>query len=133
VSSPPSYCLDTHAVYWRRIASPRLSAPAAQVFDDGIHGKALLIVPYVVVAELFYLLQKHGQVGLFAPMLVDFLTFPYYRLEPVALSDLLALDSIAEIPEMHDRLIALTARRFGATIVTKDQSIQASSQVKCLW
>jgi PIN domain nuclease of toxin-antitoxin system len=129
----PSFCLDTHAVYWRRIASPRLSASAAQVFDEGVHGKALLIVPYVVVAELFYLLQKYGQVGLFAPMLVDFQTFPYYRLEPMTLADLVALDSIAEIPEMHDRLIALTAKRLGATIITKDQSIQASPQVKCLW
>jgi len=121
MSSLPLFCLDTHAVYRRRVASPKLSAAAAQVFDDGIHGKAILIVSCVVVAELFYLLQKHGEVGLFAPMLADFQTFPYYRLEPLAVSDLGALGSIPEIPEMHDRLLALAGKRLGATIVTKDE------------
>ena len=113
MNSPPLFCLDTHAVYWRRTASPRLSAAAAQVFEDAIHGNAILIVPYVVVAELFYVLQKYGQVGLYAPLLGDFQTFPYYRLEPLTLADLMALDSVPEIPEMHDRLIALAAKRLG--------------------
>jgi len=54
-------------------------------------------------------------------------------LEPLALSDLGALGSIPEIPEMHDRLLALAAKRLGAAIVTKDKTIQASPQVKCLW
>ena len=129
----PLFCMDTHAIYWRRTASPKLSAAAAQVFDDGVQGKAILIVPYVVVAELFYLLQKFGEVGLYAPLLTDFQTLPYYRLEPLALADLAALDSMPEIPEMHDRLIALAAKRLGATIVTKDSIIQACQQVKCLW
>jgi hypothetical protein len=35
--------------------------------------------------------------------------------------------------EMHDRLIALAAKRLGATIVTKGGLIQACEQVKCLW
>ena len=106
---------------------------AAQVFDDGVHGKAVLIVSHVVVAELFYLLQKHGQSGLFAPLLADLQTIPYYGLEPITLADLAALDSVPEIPEMHDRLIVLAAKRLGARIVTKDRTIQASPQVKWTW
>ena len=133
MNSLPRFCLDTHAIYWRRIASPKLSAAAAQVYQDGVNGKAILIVPYLVVAELFYLLQKHGQPALFAPMLADFQTLPYYRLEPLTLADLAGLDSIPEIPEMHDRLIALAAKRLGAVMVTKDATIHACSQVKCLW
>jgi PIN domain nuclease of toxin-antitoxin system len=133
VNSPPLFCLDTHAVYWRRTASRKLSAAAAQVFEDGIHGQAILIVSHVVVAELYYLLQKYGHSSLFAPLLSDFQTYPYYRLEPLTLADLTALDSVPEIPEMHDRLIALAAKRLGARIVTKDKTIQASPQVRCLW
>jgi len=53
VNSPPLLYLDTHAVYWRRTASPRLSAAAAQVFEDGVHGKAILMVPHGLIAELF--------------------------------------------------------------------------------
>ena len=53
MNSPPLFRLDTHAVYWRRTASPRLSAAAAQVFEDGVHGKAILMVPHGLIAELF--------------------------------------------------------------------------------
>jgi PIN domain nuclease of toxin-antitoxin system len=133
MTSLPLFCIDTHAIYWWRNGSPSLSGAAAQVFDDGIQGKAILVVPYVVIAELFYLLVKHRQVGLFAPLLADLQTLPYYRPESLAFGDLEALDTIPEIPEMHDRLIALTAKRLSATIVTKDKTIRASSQVKCLW
>jgi len=127
------FCLDTHAVYWHRIASPKLSDAAAQVYQDAIDGKASLIVHYVVIAELFYLLTKYGQPGLFAPLVADLKSLPYYQIEPLTLSDLEALDSLAEIPEMHDRLLALAAKRLGATLVTKDPLIQASPNVKCLW
>jgi PIN domain nuclease of toxin-antitoxin system len=78
VNSIPLFCLDTHAVYWHRLASSKLSAAASQVFEDGIQGRALLIVSYVVVAELYYLLHKYGQADLSAPLLRDFQTFPYF-------------------------------------------------------
>lgn len=133
MSSLPLFCVDTHAIYWRRIASTKLSATAEQIFDDAVQGKAILIVPYVVVAELFYLLQKYGQPALFPPLLADLQALPYYRLEPLTLADLAALDSMPEIPEMHDRLIALAAKRIAATIVTKDKMIHVSPQVKCVW
>jgi hypothetical protein len=34
---------------------------------------------------------------------------------------------------MHDRLLAVAAKRLGATIVTRDPIIQASTQVRSLW
>ncbi len=100
MNSLPLFCLDTHAIYRPRIAFPKLSAAAAQVFDEGVRGKATLIVPYVVVAELFYVLHRHGATSLFAPLFAGFQTFPSYRLEPLALSGLAALDSVADIPAM---------------------------------
>jgi hypothetical protein len=34
---------------------------------------------------------------------------------------------------MHDRLLAIAAKRLGATIVTCDPIIQASTQVRSTW
>lgn len=127
------FCMDTHAIYWRRIGSKKLSGPAGQIFDDGVNGNALLIVPHIVVAELFYLLEKHGRIGLFAQLLGDLQHLHYYRLEPLALADLAALSSIPEIPEMHDRLIALAAKRLDIPVVTKDKAMHACSQIRCIW
>jgi len=125
--------MDAHALYWRRLGSPKLSKPATGVFQEGIAGRAMLIVHHVAIAEVFYVLQKHNQIPLFAPMVQDFQTFPYYRIEPIDLIDLEQLGSIPEIPEMHDRLLAIAAKRLDATIVTRDAIIQASTQVKWLW
>jgi PIN domain nuclease of toxin-antitoxin system len=133
VTTRPLYLIDTHALYWHRLGSPKLSKAAAGIFHDGIAGKAVLIVHHVAIAELFYILQKQNQLPLFAPMLLDYQTFPYYRVEPIELSDLERLGDVPEIPEMHDRLLAVAAKRLGATIVTRDPLIQASTQVKSLW
>ncbi len=133
MTTRPLYLMDTHALYWRRLGSPKLSKAAAGTFHEGIAGKAVLIVHHVAIAELFYILQKQNQLPLFAPMLQDYQTFPYYRVEPIELIDLERLGDMPEIPEMHDRLLAIAAKRLGATIVTRDPVIQASTQVKSLW
>ena len=129
----PLYLMDTHALYWRRLGSPKLSKAAAETFQEGIAGKATLIVHHVAIAELFYILQKNNQIPLFVPMLKDYQLLPYYRIEPVELIDLEHLGSIPEIPEMHDRLLAIATKRLDATIVTRDPMIQASTHVKWLW
>ena len=67
----PLFLMDTHSLYWRRLGSSKLSKAAAQVFDDGIAGKAVLLVHHVAIAEMFYTLQKQNQIPFFAPMMHD--------------------------------------------------------------
>ena len=129
----PLYLLDTHALYWHLIGSPRLSSAAAHIFTEAQSGKAVLVVYYVVLAELYYLLQKYSQTGLFAPLVHDVQMLPYFRVDPVDLTDILGLGSYPEVTEMHDRMIVSAANRLGATLVTRDQNIQASSRVPCVW
>ncbi|MCZ6675805.1 MAG: PIN domain-containing protein [Candidatus Poribacteria bacterium] len=129
----PIYLLDTHAVYWHLIGSPRLSSSATNVFAEAQTGKAILVVYYVVLAELYYLLQKYSQTDLFAPLLQDLQTIPYFRIEPVDFSDIRDLGNYPEITEMHDRLIVIATNRLGATLVTWDGNIHDSPNVQCLW
>src|SRR4051794_40560129 len=107
----PLFSLDTHTTYWRRAAPSKLSAAARQVYQDAIAGKAILVISYMAIAELCYLLHKLGQASLFAPMLQDFQTLPYYRIDPMDWADLVALPTMPEVPEMHDRLLGLSAKR----------------------
>ena len=55
------YLADTHAVYWYLINSPLLGANASQVFDEADNGNAVIYIPVIVLAELYYLNQKQGQ------------------------------------------------------------------------
>lgn len=129
----PVYLLDTHALYWHLIGSPRLSSSAVHVFTEAQAGKAVLVVYYVVLAELYYLLQKYGQTDLFAQLLQELQTIPYFRIEPVDFLDIRGLINYSEITEMHDRMIVIATNRLGATLVTRDGNIHASPNVQCLW
>jgi PIN domain nuclease of toxin-antitoxin system len=133
VTNLPLYLLDTHALYWHLIGSPRLSSTAANIYTEAQAGRAILVVYYIALAELYYLLQKYGQTNLFAPLLGDLQTLPYFRIEPVDFIDLRGLGNYSEVTEMHDRLIVIAANRLGATLVTRDQNIQASPQVQWIW
>jgi PIN domain nuclease of toxin-antitoxin system len=129
----PLYCIDTHVQYWQLVDRPRLSLPARNIFDDVRNGRAQFLLPHIVLAELFYLFQKQGRTVLFVPFIKRIRGMQAYRIEPASLEDIERLPAFPEIPEMHDRLIAIQANRFGATILTKDSTIQASQQVRCIW
>jgi len=129
----PIYLLDTHVLYWHLIGSSRLSSSAVNIFTEAQAGKAVLVVYYVVLAELYYLLQKYGQTALFAPLLQALQTLPYFRIEPIDFIDIQELGNYPQVTEMHDRLIVIATNRLGATLVTRDGNIQASNRVQWVW
>jgi hypothetical protein len=96
-------------------------------------GNATLVIHPIVLAEFYWLLKKTGQHYNYRPYVNFIRANAIYRYEILTPADAARLEDYAEIPEMHDRLIAIVAARLGATILTKDPEIQASPQVKCLW
>jgi PIN domain nuclease of toxin-antitoxin system len=129
----PVYVLDTHALYWQIFEPAKLSPSSRQAIQDGEAGKAVMAVPYIALAELFYLLKKLMKENDFPNVVALLKGNANYRLEPLVLADIENLAAFPEITEMHDRLFATVSQRLGATIVTKDPNIQASPQVKWLW
>ena len=127
------YLPDTHAIDWYEVNDPKLSSLAANVFTDAEAGRAQLAPHPIVLAELRWLLTKVGQGGLFVPYPQGVRSNPIYRYEPVTMGDIGRLDDFAAIPEMHDRLIAITADRIGASVVTRDPLIRQSTKVRCVW
>lgn len=133
MSQLPVYSVDTHVLFWHMIGTGPLSPKAQQILNDASLGKCQLIVSLIVLAELFFLLKKQGQEGLFDGIINQLLASAAFRIEGLELADLRQLPHYPEIPEMHDRLIAIQAKRLGATLVTKDAKIQASPQVQWIW
>ncbi len=127
------YFLDTHALYWHLVAPHKLGAAAVCAFDEGGKGAASLIVSHVVLAELFYLFKKHGEESIYHPLLNQLEASPAYTIDALNLDDMRSLSNITDIPEMHDRLIAIQVPRLGAVNVTKDATIQASQHTRSIW
>lgn len=133
MNSLPLFVLDTHVLYWHVFETAKLSASARQAILDGETGKAILIVPYLILAELYYLLKKHNQANHFPGVIALLRSNSNYRFEAMVLEDVEMLALYPEISEMHDRLIVVLTNRVGATLITKDENIQASTRLNWIW
>jgi len=131
--SLPVYLIDTHALYWYMTNNPRLPKRVQDIFDDAEAGRSSLLISHIVLAELFYVLKKHKQADHFLGLVGRMQSSAAYRMEPLAFEDVLELPNFDDVPEMHDRLIAIQAKRLGAVVVTKDKELQDCSQVRWLW
>jgi PIN domain nuclease of toxin-antitoxin system len=130
---PAVYVVDTHALYWREFAPKRLPPRVAQAFRDVDARRAEAVLLPIVLAEFYYVLRKEG-LGADAPFYLEYVyKTSGYRLEPMTWDDILQLPAFPEIPEMHDRLIAIAAKRLDAIVLTRDATLQGSPQVRCLW
>ena len=134
-SSPDAsrFVVDTNALWWYLRAPERLSSTADVVFRLAEAGGTVLVVPAIVVAELYYLSFKVRE-----PLPPSELMKWFERSGSFVVSDLGAaqlelLDRLPEIPEMHDRLIAAEALALGVPVVTRDPVIAASPQVQSIW
>jgi PIN domain nuclease of toxin-antitoxin system len=131
--TPPVYVVDTHALYWREFAPERLPPNVARVFEDVEAGRAVAVLLPIVLAEFYYVLRKAGFES-DAPLYLQYVCeASAYRLEPLAWDDVRQLPSFPEVPEMHDRLIAVAAKRLGAVVLTRDPALHGSSQIHCMW
>lgn len=133
MTTGPVVLPDTHTLYWYTTGSNRISRPAREVFARAAAGECVLALSPIVLAELYWLLRKQGTGTVFSGVVQRFRASPAYAFEPLTFEDLAALPTWEEIPELHDRLIAIQAARLGAMLVTRDPALQACKRIHCLW
>lgn len=127
------YVADTHALYWYLTASRHLSAKAKAVFDEGVNSQALVYIPSIVLAELYFLNVKFSTPIDFAAEYKKLEASGQFVLTSFEPPDVLDFDADFAVKEMHDRIIVGVARRLNAACVTKDDNITKSGLVKIIW
>lgn len=128
-----SYVADTHSLFWYLTNSPMLGPNASKAFDEADSGAALIYVPAIVLAELYYLNEKHGRRLDFSDEYSRISSSGQFILLPLMPEDILELEKDQAIPEMHDRMIVGAARRLGMPCLTKDADVVGSGLVPTLW
>jgi len=112
------YVADAHALGWYFTNDPRLGQGAAQVFERSERGESLILVPTVVLAELFHI--KIEERGNFVVTNLD-------------LSTIRKLPETRPLSELHDQIIVATALLHRAKVLTKDGLIRDSGLVETIW
>ncbi len=130
----PFYVTDTHPFIWYLAADEtRLSPSARSVFENADSAKAIIVIPAIVLAESLYLAEK-GRIKAKARDILRLVENALnYRLYPLDLSVIQIAWELRKIPEIHDRVIAATARRLGLELITDDKAIRQSGYVQTLW
>lgn len=129
----PFYVLDTHALIWFLLDDPKLGKRARELFEAAEQHQTLLVIPAIVMAELYYANAKQGWFADFAALYRELTGRPYLRFIPFDHTHVLDFDRDARVPEMHDRIIAGLARRLNASLISSDPLILQSDLVKTEW
>lgn len=126
------YGIDTHALFWYLISSPKLSQSGRNVFARAFTGDAELVLTPIVLLELYGLIRKINAPIDFGTELA-FFEQPPFHVEPITTTELYLLDRLEIIPELHDRLIAAVAFRLNVPLLTRDPLITACPDITCIW
>ncbi len=127
------YVTDTHTLLWYLLASPLLSAKAKSAFDEAELGLALIHIPAIVMAELYFLNIKQKHIIDFDVEFQKIKQSGQFILTPFEADDVLDFDKDSAVTEMHDRMIVGVARRLNAPLLTKDRNIVSSKLVQIIW
>ncbi len=131
----PGILIDTHALYWYLLGDPQLSANARAAIQQAETGATRAYIPVIVLAELFYVNKKYQLRLDFSRVVALLHSAPGFEIVSFGIEDVLSLAApqFQSIPEMHDRLIAITASRLGAILITKNRQIQGAGAITTLW
>lgn len=117
-----SYVTDTQALVKFMMGKKVINDASHNVFQAADQGEATIIIPAVVMMEILYLFEKNRiPVGLLRSE--ELMESDNYQFEPLSLEIIKSASAITDIPELHDRLIAATARHFDLPIITNDPDI----------
>lgn len=116
-----------------RLEGRKTGLASRSAFDAAEAGKATVYIPAVVFAEILYLSEKRRIRVSLADVANYIKRYPQYREYPLSLSVVQASAHITDVRELHDRLIAGTARLLGLDLITNDAVIQESAFVGTVW
>ncbi|MBI4769893.1 MAG: PIN domain-containing protein [Chloroflexi bacterium] len=127
-----TYLADTMAVV-RHFTGSRLGSEAVRIFRETDADRHLMLFSAVTLMEILYLSERQ-RIEISPAELI-------HRIKDSSNYDVLSLDAdiiltaagIDDVPELHDRLIAATAKFHGLQLITNDPVLAASKAVTTLW
>ena len=126
-----SFVTDTQALVKFMMGKKVINDRSHQAFLSADKAESTIIIPAIVLMEVLYLFEKNRiDISLFQTE--DLLRSQNYQFEPLSLEILKTASEITDIPELHDRLIAATARYLDIPLITNDPAIRASEFVDIL-
>jgi predicted nucleic acid-binding protein len=122
---------DTQALIKFMMGQRVFNERCHQAFLSADRGDTVIIIPAIVLMEILYLFERN-RIKIDLIQTEELLQSKNYQCEPLGLEILKTASEIDDIPELHDRMIAATARYLDIPLITNDPVIRKSGFVKIL-
>lgn len=126
-----SFVTDTQALVKFMLGKKVINQRSHKAYQSADKGESTIIIPAIVLMEMLYLFEKN-RIDVNLLQTEELLKSQNYQFEPLSFEILKTAFEIDDIPELHDRLIAATARYLGLPIITNDPVIKSSKFVNIL-
>lgn len=129
--------LDTHALVWWVSGSKELSAVAARAIEKEVREEGEILVSAITAWEIAMLVERgrliiSRELGEWIDLVKSIKNVRF-----VAVDDAIAVQAVLLPGDLHkdpaDRFIVATARKYGATLITKDEKLSAYEFVNTAW
>ncbi|HID17772.1 TPA: type II toxin-antitoxin system VapC family toxin [Candidatus Bathyarchaeota archaeon] len=111
----------------------RLPREADEAFKRAEEGDAVIYLPTIAAAELYYLFEKKGWHEYWAKLKKEISKSAMFRYYPFN-ERILNLFHATKAKEIHDKIIVLTAKILKAdALITKDENIRKLKEIKTIW
>lgn len=127
------YMADTHSLVWAFHKPSKLGENAPRAFEEVASGEAKLLIPVIVLSELIFTIENKPIQADLDKILNAINNSPNIEFVDFDYESALKLRDLVIIPEMHDRMIVVSAILSGATLITFDRSITESNVVDVIW
>lgn len=126
------FVIDTNAFIWYLTASPKLSKKALGVLDLVDEGKAVAVIPAIVLLEAIDIFDKKKASGRFEDLVLKVSRSDNFVLAELDWGLILEVNRTKGLKDLHDRIIVAAAKIFDAGLLTRDRELH-SFYPKCIW
>jgi predicted nucleic acid-binding protein len=127
------YTVDAHILVWFITDDARLSKRAKRILEKAEDAEVEVLIPTIVLAEITYIAQKKKVKVSIAEVLERIEQGDGFTIVPF---DFAIFRTMLQLPsewEIHDRIIAATARCYKVKLITKDEILRGSDEVETIW
>ena len=106
---------------------------AEEIFEQCEKGGNIIFIPSIVVAELLSIFDRKRVSFNFKNLFKKIHTSENFVLIALDYPILEKMVDLKEVPEIHDKIIASTAKYLKVPIITKDKVLQNLSSIRTVW
>lgn len=126
------FVTDTMA-YVLHLEKRKMPETTKKIFQNAENGETEITVPAIVIAEIGYLSEKKRIDLNLSDVSCHLEKSTNFKEQPLNNEIIKTSYQIDDIPELHDRLIAGTAKYLNQELITNDPVIANSKHVKTIW